>query len=122
MIANAPQISLSFNFSYTGGSVEDTDLLRLPNPVRPTEDESDSKLEVKFLEIRRHGLVLVCFALLAPASSPLVLADAHPSALLALAFSPLVLTEARSAALLTSAPLATVFADARPTALLALAP
>ena len=77
---------------------------------------------LELLEIRRHGLVLVCFALLAPASSPLVLADAHPSALLALAFSALVLTEARPTAILTPAPLATVFADAGPTALLALAP
>ena len=122
MIANAPQISLSFNFSYTGGSVEDTDLLRLPNQVRPTEDESDSKLEVKFLEIRRHGLVLVCYARLALAPYPIVLADARSSALLALAFSALVLTEARPTAILTPAPLATVFADARPSALLALAP
>ena len=46
----------------------------------------------ELLETQRHGIVLVCFARLAPAPSPIVLADARPSALPALAFSSIVLT------------------------------
>ena len=45
----------------------------------------------ELLETRRHGLVLVCFARLAPAPYPSVLADARPSALPALTPSPIVL-------------------------------
>ena len=37
----------------------------------------------ELLETQRHGLVLVCYARLAPAPDPIVLADAAPSALLA---------------------------------------
>ena len=37
----------------------------------------------ELLQTQRHGLVLVCYARLAPAPSPIVLADAAPSALLA---------------------------------------
>ena len=59
---------------------------------------------LELLKIRRHGLVLVCFARLAPAPYPIVLADAAPSALLALAPLPLVLADARPAALLARAP------------------
>ena len=36
---------------------------------------------VELLEIRRQRVVLVCFARFAPAPSPIVLADARPSAL-----------------------------------------
>ena len=62
---------------------------------------------VKLLQIRRHRIVLVCFARFAPAPSPIVLADARPSALLARAPYPIVLADAHLA---------------RPSALLALAP
>ena len=37
----------------------------------------------ELLETQRHGLVLVCYARLAPAPDSIVLADAAPSALLA---------------------------------------
>ena len=46
------------------------------------------------LDTRRHRVVLVCFARLAPAPYPVVLADARPSALLALAPYPKVLADA----------------------------
>ena len=59
---------------------------------------------VKLLQIRRHRIVLVCFARFAPAPSPIVLADARPSALLARAPSPSVLADARPSALLALAP------------------
>ena len=80
-----------------GGAVRDSvledELLRAPrDPAAST----------------RHGLVLVCYARLAPAPSPSVLADAAPSALLALAPSPSVLADARPAALLARAPLTSV--------------
>ena len=70
--------------------------------LRQRERQSGTKLEL--LEIRRHRLVLVCYARLAPAPSPIVLADAPPSALLALAPSPSVLADARPSALLALAP------------------
>ena len=76
----------------------------------------------ELLETQRHGLVLVCYARLAPAPYPIVLADAAPSALLALAPSPSVLADARPSALLALAPFPSVLADARPSALLAPAP
>ena len=60
---------------------------------------------VKLLQIRRHRIVLVCFARLARAPYPIVLADAPPSALLAPAPSPSVLADARPSALLALAPL-----------------
>ena len=81
--------------------------------------QAGSKLEL--LEIRRHRVVLVCSARLAPAPYPIVLADARPSALLALAPSPSVLADARPSALLAHAPSPIVLADARPSALPALA-
>ena len=77
---------------------------------------------VELLEIRRHRVVLVCFARFAPAPYPIVLADAPPSALLARAPLPSVLADAPPSALLALAPLPSVLADARPSALLALAP
>ena len=49
---------------------------------------------IELFKIWRHGLVFVCFARLAPAPLPIVLADASPSALLALAPSPSVLADA----------------------------
>ena len=76
----------------------------------------------ELLETQRHGLVLVCFARLALAPYPSVLADARPSALLALTPSPSVLADARPSALLARAPSPSVLADALPSALLALAP
>ena len=76
----------------------------------------------ELLDIRRHRVVLVCFARLASAPYPIVLADTAPSAVLALAPSPIVLADARPSALLALAPLPIVLADARPSALLALAP
>ena len=48
----------------------------------------------ELLQTQRHGLVLVCYARLALAPYPIVLADAPPSALLALAPSPSVLADA----------------------------
>ena len=57
----------------------------------------------ELLETRRHGLVLVCFARLALAPSPIVLADAAPSALLACAPSPSVLADAPPSAFLAKA-------------------
>ena len=74
-----------------------------------------SKLEL--LETWRHGLVLVCFARLAHAPSPSVLADAAPSALLALAPSPIVLADAPPSALAAQAPSPIVLANAPPSAL-----
>ena len=77
---------------------------------------------LKLLEIRRHGLVLVCFARLAPAPYPIVLADAPPSAIPARAPYPIVLADALPSALPASVPYPIVLADARPSALLARAP
>ena len=54
--------------------------------------QAGSKLEL--LEIRRHRVVLVCSARLAPAPYPIVLADAPPSARLARAPYPIVLADA----------------------------
>ena len=82
---------------------------------RPVRSNSE------LLEIRWHRIIIVCFACLAPAPSPIVLADAPPSALLALALSPIVLADAPPAALHTCAPSPFVLADAPPSALLALA-
>ena len=48
----------------------------------------------ELLEIRRHRLVLVCYARLALAPDAVVLADASPSALLARAPYPIVLADA----------------------------
>ena len=76
----------------------------------------------ELLKIRRHRIIIVCFTCLAPAASPIVLADAHSSALLALAPSPIVLADARPSALLARAPSPIVLADAPPSALLARAP
>ena len=73
----------------------------------------------ELLETQRHGLVLVCYARLAPAPYPIVLADAAPSALLALGPSPIVLADALSPAIPTLVPYPIVLADARPSALLA---
>ena len=77
---------------------------------------------LELLEIRRHGLVLVCFARLAPAPYPIVLADAPPSALPARAPLPIVLADALASALPAPVPYPIVLADARPSALLARAP
>ena len=66
----------------------------------------------ELLETQRHGLVLVCYARVAPAPLPSVLANAPPSALLALAPSPSVLADARPSALLALVPLPSVLADA----------
>ena len=77
------------------------------------------RFKLELFEIRRHGLILVCFARLALAPSPIVLADAPPSALLAQAPLPSVLADARPSALLALAPYPSVLADARPSALLA---
>ena len=77
---------------------------------------------VKLLEVWRHRVVIICLARLALASSPVVLADAPPSALLALAPSPSVLADAPPSALLALAPSPSVLADAPPSALLAPAP
>ena len=68
----------------------------------------------ELLEARRHRVVLVCFARLARAPSPIVLADAPPSALPALAPVPSVLADARPSALLALAPYPIVLADACP--------
>ena len=78
--------------------------------------------KLKLFETQWHRVVLVCYARLALAPYPIVLADAAPSALLALAPSPSVLADAAPAALLALAPSPSVLADARPSALLALAP
>ena len=67
---------------------------------------------LELLETRRHRLVVVCFARLALAPLPSVLADAHPSALLALAPSPIVLADAPPSALLALALSPIVLADA----------
>ena len=74
---------------------------------------------VKLLQIRRHRVVLVCFARLAPAPYPIVLADAPPSALLACTPYPIVLADAPPSAILAPAPLPIVLADAPSSALLA---
>ena len=66
--------------------------------LRQRERQSGTKLEL--LEIRRHRLVLVCYARLARAPYAVVLADAPPSALLALGPYPEVLADARPSALL----------------------
>ena len=65
---------------------------------------------VKLLQIRRHRIVLVCFARFAPAPSPIVLADAPPPAIPALAPSPIVLADAPPSALLALALLPIVLA------------
>ena len=80
---------------------------------RPVRSNSE------LLEIRWHRIIIVCFACLAPAPSPIVLADAPPSALLALALSPIVLADALSPAIPTPVPYPIVLADAPPSALLA---
>ena len=85
-------------------------------------DGSHCDWKLELLETRRHGLVLIFLARLAPAPYPIVLADARPSALLALAPFPIVLADARPSALLARAPSPSVLADARPSALLAFAP
>ena len=76
----------------------------------------------ELLETQRHGLVLVCYARLALAPYPIVLADAAPSALLAPALYPSVLADALSPAIPTQVPLPSVLADAPPSAILARAP
>ena len=68
--------------------------LRTQKPVQTT---------LELLKIGRHGLVPVCFARLALAPDPIVLADAAPSALLARAPYPSVLADARPSALLALA-------------------
>ena len=94
--------------------------IKVKRYISQRQSQSGSMLEL--LEIWRHRLVLVCYARLALAPYPTVLADAPPSAFLALAPYPSVLADARPAALLARAPLPSVLADARPSALLALAP
>ena len=74
----------------------------------PGRTQSLSNLEL--LEAGRHRVVLVCFARLAPAPYPSVLADAPPSAILALAPLPSVLADARPSALLALAPYSSVLA------------
>ena len=61
----------------------------------------------ELLETQRHGLVLVCYARLAPAPYAVVLADAAPSALLARAPYPSVLADDPPSALLACSPLRT---------------
>ena len=56
---------------------------------------------LELLEIRRHPVVLVCFAL---APLPVVLADGLPSALPALAAYPIVLSDGPTSASIASAP------------------
>ena len=75
--------------------------IKVKRYISQRQSQSGSMLEL--LEIWRHRLVLVCYARLALAPYPTVLADAPPSAFLALA------------------PYSVVLADARPSALLALA-
>ena len=87
--------------------------LRTQKPVQTT---------LELLKIGRHGLVPVCFARLALAPDPIVLADAAPSALLARAPYPSVLADARPSALLALALSPIVLADAAPSALSALSP
>ena len=67
----------------------------------PGQDRRKCGCASELLETQRHGLVLVCYARLAPAPYPIVLADAAPSALLACAPSPSVLADARPSALLS---------------------
>ena len=74
----------------------------------------------ELLETQRHGLVLVCYARLAPAPYPIVLADAAPSALLGLAPYPIVLADAAPSALLALALSPIVLADALSPAILSL--
>ena len=56
-------------------------------------------LKLELLRIRRHRLVLVCFARLALAPYPIVLADAPPSAIPAYKPYPIVLANALPTAL-----------------------
>ena len=83
---------------------------------------SQSGSKLKLLEIRRHRIVLVCFACLASAPDSIVLADGPPFAFLALAPYRSVLADARPSALLALVPYPSVLADARPSAILARAP
>ena len=53
------------------------------SPLGAVGSRRHSESSLELLETRRHGLVLVCFARLALAPYPSVLADAPPSALLA---------------------------------------
>ena len=85
----------------------------------PGQDRRKCGCASELLETQRHGLVLVCYARLAPAPYPIVLADAAPSAFLAGAPYPSVLADARPSALLAGAPYPSVLADAAPSALLA---
>ena len=62
----------------------------------------NARSKSELLEIRRHRLVLVCFARRALAPLPIVLADAPPSALPAPAPSPIVLADAPPSALCMS--------------------
>ena len=57
---------------------------------------SQCESNLKLFETQWHRLVLVCYARLALAPYPIVLADAPPSALLAPALSPIVLADALS--------------------------
>ena len=76
----------------------------------------------ELLETQRHGLVLVCYARLAPVLPPIVLADALPSAIPASVPLPIVLADAPPSALLARALLPIVLADALSTAIPALVP
>ena len=84
---------------------------------------SQCRSNLELLEIRRHGIVLFCFARLALGPFPLVLADIAPSALPALAPYPILVdTEAASSVIPALMLFPMVLADARPSALLASAP
>ena len=65
---------------------------------RPVRSNSE------LLEIRWHRIIIVCFACLASAPSPIVLADAPPSALPARTLSSIVLADALSPAIPTPVP------------------
>ena len=77
----------------------------------------NARSKSELLEIRRHRLVLVCFARRALAPLPIVLADAPPSALPAPAPSPIVLADAPPSAIPAYKPYPIVLANALPTAL-----